>query len=60
MRKFLAAAAIMSLATGSFAGSLADPVVEPTLITEDVTGSSSGASHVGLLAIVLMAVAVDK
>jgi len=60
MRKFLAAAAIMSLATGSFAGSLADPVVTPDVIVEDVSGSSTGAGLVGVLAVLLMAMAIDK
>ncbi len=54
MKKTSAAvAAALFLATASHAGSLADPKIEPAVVVEDTTASSSGLMLVALLSILM-------
>lgn len=42
MKKLVLAAALTTLASTAFAGSLADPIIEAPVIVEAATGSSTG------------------
>lgn len=42
MKKIALAAALSAFATASFAGSLAEPIVEPVIIEQDTAGSNAG------------------
>lgn len=59
MKKILLAAAIISLASPSFAGSLADPVVEPPVIVEQASSVSTG-MLLPLILISLVLIAVSS
>lgn len=54
-----AALATMTFATTTNAGSLADPVIEPPLIVEDATSSSSGTSLVAILTVLTILASID-
>ncbi|WP_108483814.1 hypothetical protein [Oceaniglobus ichthyenteri] len=58
MKKIALAAALSVAATGAFAGGLAEPVMEPTVIIEETSSSSGGVVVPLLLLAVLVAVAV--
>lgn len=47
------------VATQSTAGSIADPVVEPVVITDDATSSSSGTGLVAALALLMILPVAD-
>lgn len=49
-RNFVAALALLGFSGAAMAGSL-DPVVEPTVIVEEATSSSSGAAVMAIIAI---------
>ena len=58
MKKFVLAAAFAGAATAGFAGSVADPVVEPEIVAIETQNSSSGiVVPLILLAVLLVAVA---
>lgn len=58
MKKFVFAAALTAAATAGFAGSPADPVVDPIVIVDD-TASSSGGIILPLLILIAVAAAVS-
>jgi len=51
-------AASLSLAAPATAGSLSDPVVEPEVVVEDTTQSSSSADMQGLLAMLTVSLMI--
>jgi hypothetical protein len=57
MKKLALAAALSIVATGAFAGGVAETAVAPVVIAED-TSSSAGGILVPLLALILIAAAV--
>ena len=59
MKKLALAAALSVAATTSFAGGLAEPVMEPEVIVEETSSSSGGGLLVPLLLLVLLAAAVS-
>lgn len=54
MKSILTLAAIVAFSTTAHAGSLADPVVETSVIVQDASSSSSGRMTVGLLAMLMI------
>jgi len=58
MKKFVLAAALTAAASTAFAGSMADPVVEPEIV-ETEASSSSAAVWVPLLLLVIVAAAAS-
>jgi hypothetical protein len=59
MKKLALAAALTAVATASFAGGLAEPVMEPEIV-EAATSSSAGGIVVPLLLLVLIAAAASS
>lgn len=57
MKSFLLATALVCAASTSFAGGLAEPVMEPEVVTEKA--SSSGGILIPLLLLILVAAAVS-
>ena len=57
MKKLVLAAALTAAASTAFAGSMADPVVEPEIVEEEAQGSGSSV-WVPLLLIAIVAAAV--
>ncbi|MEJ1991400.1 MAG: hypothetical protein P8X50_06690 [Maritimibacter sp.] len=60
MKKFMVAAAAVLTAPAAFAGSLADPIVEPEIVVEQATSSSSAGILVPLLLVAIIAAAIWK
>ena len=58
MKKFVLAAALAGAATTGFAGSLDAPVMEPEVIVEESSGSSSDGVIFALLALAILGAAV--
>jgi hypothetical protein len=59
--KFIKTAALAMLAaTPSFAGGMAEPVMEPTVIEEETTTSSRAGILVPILAILLIGLAISN
>jgi hypothetical protein len=58
MKKLVLAAALTAAASTAFAGSMAEPVVEPVVIEEDA-GSSAPGVWVPLLLLVIVAAAAS-
>ncbi|MGB8624145.1 MAG: hypothetical protein WCD16_15155 [Paracoccaceae bacterium] len=59
MKKLALAAAMSVAATASFAGNMAEPVMEPEVIVEDTSSSNAGII-VPILFLVLVAAAVSS
>ena len=59
MKKLALAAALTAVATASFAGGLAEPVMEPEVV-EATTSSSAGGIIVPLLVLLLVAAAASN
>ncbi|NCO22341.1 MAG: hypothetical protein GW905_10175 [Rhodobacterales bacterium] len=57
MKKIALAAVLSIAATGAFAGGLAAPILEPTVIVEETTSSSGGIVVPLLLLALVVAVA---
>jgi hypothetical protein len=59
MKKFALAAALTVVATASFAGGMAEPVMEPEVV-EAATSSSAGGIIVPLLLLLVLAAAASN